>query len=73
MSGSLERLALSASIEQTEELISRQSALISDRAADGKPTDALAPILDEMKGNLHLLHKVQQFLDTGPRRRPRQE
>jgi hypothetical protein len=60
--------AIFASIEKTKRQIGAHRARIENRAADGKPVQSLEPVLDQMEGNLTLLHKVSRFLNARDRR-----
>ncbi len=57
-------------IGETERVIARQRAVIAERTSRGKPVDALRPVLSQMEGNLHVLTKVQGFLEARSRHLP---
>ncbi len=69
MSKSVDVSAIFASIEKTTRQVGAPRALIEDREADGKPVQSLTPVLDQMEGNLTLLHKMRRFLDARDRRK----
>ncbi len=50
---------------QSELLIARQRALISQLQVLGKPTSAAERMLSQLESNLRLMHKVHRFIRVG--------
>ena len=63
--------SINSAIDETQKLITRQRAVISERAAVGMPAEALGPVLKQIESNLHLLSKVQRFMEAQQRHAPR--
>jgi hypothetical protein len=62
---------IARAITQTEDLIERQRAVISERTAHAKPVESLSPVLTQIEENLRMLTKMQAFLQARARHMPR--
>jgi hypothetical protein len=60
-----ERAGSSAPIVQSEMLIARQRALISQLQMLGKPTTAAERMLVQLESNIRLMRKVHRFIRVG--------